>query len=168
MGLRNFLSSKNGKRFYNVAYCWGACLVILGAVFKIAHMPYDNILLMVGLFTEVFIFFISGFDEPPTEYKWERVFPELNEGNSVANTRKIRIDEELSARYTAQMQRLEENVAQLNAAYEKQLKQVQNCTDAVKPEAFTTLQDETAELAAQIKKMNEQYERLLSAMNVKK
>lgn len=74
----------------------------------------------------------------------------------------------MSARYTAQMQRLEENVAQLNAAYEKQLKQVQNCTDAVKPEAFTTLQDETAELAAQIKKMNEQYERLLSAMNVKK
>ena len=130
MGLRNFLSSKNGKRFYNVAYCWGACLVILGAVFKIAHMPYDNILLMVGLFTEVFIFFISGFDEPPTEYKWERVFPELKEGKSVANSRKISVDEELSARYTAQMQRLEENVAQLNAAYEKQLKQVEGCVAA--------------------------------------
>lgn len=168
MGLRNFLSSKNGKRFYNVAYCWGACLVILGAVFKIAHMPYDNILLMVGLFTEVFIFFISGFDEPATEYKWERVFPELKEGKGNLSTREINVDEEFTARYAAQMQKLEENIARLNDAYEKQLKQVQNCTDVVKPEAFATLQDETAELAAQIKLMNEQYGRLLSAMNVKK
>ena len=42
MKLSKFLSSRTGKRFYNLCYCWGACLVILGAVFKIAHMPYDN------------------------------------------------------------------------------------------------------------------------------
>ena len=81
MKLSKFLSSRTGKRFYNLCYCWGACLVILGAVFKIAHMPYDNLLLMIGLFTEVFIFFISGFDEPAREYKWERVFPLLNDKN---------------------------------------------------------------------------------------
>ena len=79
MKLSKFFSSRTGKRFYNLCYCWGACLVILGAVFKIAHMPYDNLLLMIGLFTEVFIFFISGFDEPAREYKWERVFPLLND-----------------------------------------------------------------------------------------
>lgn len=43
MKLSKFLSSRTGKRFYNLCYCWGACLVILGAVFKIAHMPYDNL-----------------------------------------------------------------------------------------------------------------------------
>ena len=37
MKLSKFLSSRTGKRFYNLCYCWGACLVILGAVFKIAH-----------------------------------------------------------------------------------------------------------------------------------
>ena len=51
MKLSKFLSSRTGKRFYNLCYCWGACLVILGAVFKIAHMPYDNLFLMIGLFT---------------------------------------------------------------------------------------------------------------------
>ena len=85
MKLSKFLSSRTGKRFYNLCYCWGACLVILGAVFKIAHMPYDNLLLMIGLFTEVFIFFISGFDEPAREYKWERVFPLLNDKNANIN-----------------------------------------------------------------------------------
>lgn len=74
MKLSKFLSSRTGKRFYNLCYCWGACLVILGAVFKIAHMPYDNLLLMIGLFTEVFIFFISGFDEPAREYKGKECF----------------------------------------------------------------------------------------------
>lgn len=64
MKLMKFLKSSAGRKFYNFAYCWGACLVILGAVFKIAHMPFDSVLLMVGLFTEVFIFFISGFDNP--------------------------------------------------------------------------------------------------------
>lgn len=29
MGLQRFLASRAGKRFYNIAYCWGACLVIL-------------------------------------------------------------------------------------------------------------------------------------------
>ena len=84
MSLRNFLSSRTGKRFYNFCYCWGACLVILGAISKIGDFPYGNILLGIGLYTEVFIFFISGFDEPTREYKWERVFPILND--KLANT----------------------------------------------------------------------------------
>lgn len=77
MKLMKFLKSSAGRKFYNFAYCWGACLVILGAVFKIAHMPFDSVLLMVGLFTEVFIFFISGFDTPDEPYRWEKIFPEL-------------------------------------------------------------------------------------------
>ena len=84
MKLMKFLKSSAGRKFYNFAYCWGACLVILGAVFKIAHMPFDSILLMVGLFTEVFIFFISGFDTPDEPYRWEKIVPELkNSGNGL-------------------------------------------------------------------------------------
>ena len=85
MSLKSFLSSRTGKNFYNVCYCWGACLVILGAVMKIMHAPYDNVFLMIGLCTEVFIFFISAFDEPSREYKWDRVYPVLNDKNAVTD-----------------------------------------------------------------------------------
>ena len=43
MSLRNFLSSRTGKRFYNFSYCWGACLVILGAISNIGDFPIGNI-----------------------------------------------------------------------------------------------------------------------------
>lgn len=82
MSLEKFLSSRAGRRFYNFAYCWGACLVIAGALFKIMHLPFDNVLLLIGMGVEVFIFFISGFDVPSEDYKWERVFPELTEKHS--------------------------------------------------------------------------------------
>ena len=44
MSLRNFLSSRTGKRFYNFCYCWGAYLVILGAFSKIGDLRYGNML----------------------------------------------------------------------------------------------------------------------------
>ena len=62
--LTTFLSSRSGKRLLNMAYSWGACLVILGATFKIIHFPYDDVFLIIGMTTEIIIFFISGFDEP--------------------------------------------------------------------------------------------------------
>ena len=44
MKLSKFLSSRTGKRFYNLCYCWGACLVILGAVFKNANInPHTGV-----------------------------------------------------------------------------------------------------------------------------
>lgn len=64
MSLQKFLSSRKGRRFYNFAYCWGACMVIAGALFKIMHLPFDNVLLLLGMGVEIFIFFISGFDVP--------------------------------------------------------------------------------------------------------
>ena len=122
MKLSKFLSSRTGKRFYNLCYCWGACLVILGAVFKIAHMPYDNLFLMIGLFTEVFIFFISGFDEPAREYKWERVFPLLNDKNANINPHTGVSDTLMTEKYIQQLKRLENNVCKLNETYEAQIK----------------------------------------------
>lgn len=171
MGLQKFLSSKAGRRFYNFAYCWGACLVILGAVFKIAHMPYDTLFLMVGLVTEVSIFFISGFDVPPTEYKWERIFPELEENCAKAEKRMIsrqQIDEKLDEKYAQQVKILEENVVKLNKAYESQLSKIEGCADSIDPQAFSDLQSETKALSDRIKLLNEQYDKMLGAMNVKK
>ncbi len=79
--LEMFLASDKGKRVLNIVYSWGAAVVILGALFKIVHYPFADEILFVGMMTEFFIFFISGFEKPANEYNWEDVFPELNSKN---------------------------------------------------------------------------------------
>lgn len=70
----------NGKRFKNFMaklYGWGASVVILGAMFKILHLPFADYMLVVGLTTEAVIFFFSAFEKPHEEYDWTLVYPEL-------------------------------------------------------------------------------------------
>jgi hypothetical protein len=62
--IQRWLNSVNGKTFMNYAYSWGAAVVVLGALFKITHLPGSNIMLFLGMGTEVLVFFISGFDRP--------------------------------------------------------------------------------------------------------
>ena len=59
-----FLSSEKGKRVLNFLYSWGASIVIIGALFKLLHLPYGNQILFVAMITESFVFFISAFDRP--------------------------------------------------------------------------------------------------------
>lgn len=80
-GLEMYLSSKKGRRVLNFAYSWGAAVVILGALFKLLHLPFGNEMLFIGMITEFFVFFISGFEQPEEQYKWEQVFPELDSKN---------------------------------------------------------------------------------------
>lgn len=80
--VEQFLSWEGGQRFFNFAYSIGAAIVILGALFKILHLPAGNILLSIGMGTEVLMFIITAFDRPPKEYKWENVFPSLNSEES--------------------------------------------------------------------------------------
>ena len=62
--LQKWLDSVPGQTFMNYAYSWGAAIVILGALFKLTHMPGANFWLFLGMGTEVLVFFISGFDRP--------------------------------------------------------------------------------------------------------
>ena len=62
--LQKWLDSVPGQTFMNYAYSWGASIVILGALFKLTHMPGANFWLFLGMGTEVLVFFISGFDRP--------------------------------------------------------------------------------------------------------
>lgn len=48
----------------NYAYSWGASIVILGALFKLTHLPGGNFMLFIGMGTEVVVFFLSAFDRP--------------------------------------------------------------------------------------------------------
>lgn len=76
-----FLSSEKGKRVLNFCYSWGASVVIIGALFKLLHLPYANQILFVAMITEAAVFFISAFERPNDEYHWEDVFPVLKSKN---------------------------------------------------------------------------------------
>lgn len=56
----------------------GAAIVMVGALFKIEHLPGATIMLTVGLLTEALIFFLSAFEPPHVEYDWGLVYPELD------------------------------------------------------------------------------------------
>ena len=71
----NFANSKLYKFLMPYLYGWGASLVILGALFKILHLPAANEMLMLGMGTEALIFFMSAWEKPPKNYKWERAYP---------------------------------------------------------------------------------------------
>ncbi len=62
--LQKWMDSVAGQTFMNYAYSWGAAVVILGTLFKLTHLPFANVMLFLGMGTEVFVFFISAFDRP--------------------------------------------------------------------------------------------------------
>jgi gliding motility-associated protein GldL len=76
------------KKFMNMAYGLGASIVILGALFKIAHFEIGpltgTVMLTVGLVTEALIFAISAFEPVENDLDWTLVYPELagGEGNA--------------------------------------------------------------------------------------
>jgi len=74
--------SYQGKKIVNIIYSAGASVVIVGALFKILHWPGASIVLMMGMFTEAFLFLIGVLEAPHEEFHWANVFPELLEYGS--------------------------------------------------------------------------------------
>jgi len=77
-----FLRSRGYRIAMKYLYAWGASVVIIGALFKILHLPGANEMLIVGLGTEAAVFFVSGLEPLPEEerhWDWSKVFPQLAE-----------------------------------------------------------------------------------------
>jgi hypothetical protein len=96
------VNSKRFKNFMAKLYGWGAAVVILGAMFKILHLPGADYMLVIGLTTEAVIFFFSAFEKPSEEVDWTLVYPELAgmsddeaEFNSSSNNRQLSATQEL-------------------------------------------------------------------------
>ena len=66
-GIQGWMDSKAGQMFLNYAYSWGAAIVILGALFKLTHIHGADLMLFIGMGTEVIVFFLSGFERPWTD-----------------------------------------------------------------------------------------------------
>lgn len=82
--LQKWLDSVPGQTFMNYAYSWGASIVILGALFKLTHLPGANFMLFLGMGTEVFVFFIAGFDRP---------FDKTEDGKELPTSRSLALEE---------------------------------------------------------------------------
>lgn len=79
-GVSNAISTEQGKLISGFAYGIGASIVIIGALFKILHLPGAEEMLMVGMGTEAFLFALGAFEPPHKEYDWSMVYPELAYG----------------------------------------------------------------------------------------
>jgi gliding motility-associated protein GldL len=77
MGLFDFTHTRGYKNVMAKVYGWGAAVVLIGALFKIIHLPGANEMLTIGLSTEALIFFLSAFEPPHIEPDWSLVYPEL-------------------------------------------------------------------------------------------
>ncbi|MFH0999929.1 MAG: gliding motility protein GldL [Bacteroidota bacterium] len=77
MSLTELTKSRGFKNLMAKLYGIGASIVIIGALFKITHIPYADEMLFVGLTTEAIIFFFSAFEPPHVEPDWSLVYPEL-------------------------------------------------------------------------------------------
>ena len=80
------------KKAMNFAYGMGASVVILGALFKIAHFEFGfltgTVMLTIGLVTEALIFALSAFEPVENDLDWSLVYPELAGGESSKKSKK--------------------------------------------------------------------------------
>ena len=76
---QKFLKSKKYKTFMAYLYGWGASVVMIGAYFKLTHIPGADAMLAIGLGVEAIIFFMSAFEPVHMDYEWDNVFVELED-----------------------------------------------------------------------------------------
>ena len=72
-GFQELLFSTIMPKIYGI----GAAIVIVGAMFKILHLPGAGAMLGIGLTTEAIIFFLSAFEPKHKDPDWAKVYPEL-------------------------------------------------------------------------------------------
>lgn len=75
-GIQRFLRSQKGQTLLNYAYSWGASVVIAGALFKLTHMDGADIMLFVGMGTEVLVFFLAGFEPQEAIDDYGEIIPD--------------------------------------------------------------------------------------------
>ncbi len=75
--MTELVQSNKFKKVMNFVYGWGASIVLMGALFKIQHWEGGGVMITLGMFTEVVIFFLSAFEPLHEEFDWSLVYPQL-------------------------------------------------------------------------------------------
>jgi len=88
-------NSPEVKQKLGAAYSLGASVVIIGAMFKILHLPGAGTMLGIGMSVEAFLFALGIFDQPHVDYEWDKVYDfeggsktinPANESDQIQNT----------------------------------------------------------------------------------
>ena len=95
-GIQKWLRTKRGQTFLNYAYSWGASVVIAGALFKLTHIDGADIMLWLGMGTEVIVFFLAGF-EPQESMDAQELAEEVAENAAIAAQTNTSLSEETVA-----------------------------------------------------------------------
>jgi gliding motility-associated protein GldL len=91
-------NSPKTKRFVGAAYSLGASVVIIGAMFKILHLPFAGEMLGVGMTVEAILFALGVLDKPHKEYLWENVYDFDGNGKNNANNNNIGINAQVNTK----------------------------------------------------------------------
>jgi hypothetical protein len=164
-------------------YGWGAAVVIMGALFKIIHLPGADSMLIIGLTTEAVIFAISAFESPAKDFDWSIVYPDLaldlNEGKGRRGTvtqeldkmmEEAKIGPELLTSLGDGMRQLSDTASSLNSAtdaagatsaYSDQLNSAAKNMEALNALYAVQLENTTSQVEIQ----NSLMEKLGSSMN---
>ncbi len=78
-----FWETKGFKRLINFFFGFGASIVMIGAMSKLAHIDVPPFTatqwIVIGLGTEAFLFFIQGLIPPQSDYYWQKLYPGLDQ-----------------------------------------------------------------------------------------
>lgn len=73
------------KQKLGAAYSLGASVVIVGAMFKILHLPGAGQMLGIGMSVEAFLFALGIFDQPHKDFDWDKVYDFEGNGEGKVN-----------------------------------------------------------------------------------
>lgn len=160
-GLQAWMDSRTGQMFLNYAYSWGAAIVILGALFKLTHIHGADLMLFIGMGTEVIVFFLSGFERP-----WRDDGVEEAQSGAIQNVAIETIpededfeDEEEDAEQTASPAATQQTGRIAAAVSAAQLPSVHGMTPEM-AEATTNYVEQLNQLTETLKQVSEQSARL--------
>ncbi len=92
-------TSKSRKKVFQMVYGLGASVVIIGALFKIAHWPYGTWILAFGMIVEAIVFAFSAFEPIEDEFDWSLLYNEIKKsslsGNQIEAKLSAKLDEML-------------------------------------------------------------------------
>lgn len=182
--LQKWMDSVPGQTFLNYAYSWGASVVIAGTLFKLTHLPGANLMLFLGLGTEIVVFFLSAFDRPfdktadgrelPTHVTEDSIegeviktSPEVHLQSSEVPSCNLEVPSfnpemgQVQETFVKEMENLNRTLAGISKVYEMQLKSASQQIGNV-----DQVNEQTKVMAQQIEQLNKIYTRMIEAMTV--
>ena len=182
--LEHFLASQRGKRILNYFYSWGAAFVILGALFKLLHIRYGDEILLVSMFTEFAVFFISGFERPEIGSKGSESSDKAYPPSAIPHQQHqpVVTSTDLPQRGLGDTDTLTSNITELNAIYARQVKELKAQLENIErisadlqhmhtmyeagAKDSSIFRQQNERLISQLEQLNAAYARMLQALTV--